>query len=244
MIDDRAAFEADTHAKAQAMARDAQLQELATETFAASDRYDFSYFWRWLGLPVIQTPDDIVTLQEIVWETRPQVIVETGFARGGSAILFSSLLTLLGEGIVVSVDVDVRLHNRGAVEEHPLGGRVRFVEGSSTDAATLEQVRGLIPEGARVMVVLDSDHTHEHVLAELRLYASFVTEGQFLVVSDTVLEQIPKQAHRPRGWGPGNNPMTAVHAFLVETDRFEPDPWFNGKLLVTSSRGGYLRCIR
>ena len=112
------------------MAEDAQVRDLATRTFAASDRYDYSYFWRWLGLPIIQVPDDIVTMQEIIWETRPQVVIETGFARGGSAILYSSILTLIGDGIVVSVDIDIRAHNRAAVEGHPLGGRVRLVEGS------------------------------------------------------------------------------------------------------------------
>jgi cephalosporin hydroxylase len=142
----------------------------------------------------------------------------------------------------VSVDIDVRDHNRRAVEDHPLGRRVRFVQGSSTDAATLQQVRDLIPAGARVMVVLDSDHSHAHVLEELRRYAPLVTPGQFLVVSDTIIEDIPAQTHRPRHWGPGDNPKTALQEYLGETDRFEPDPWFNGKQLVTSSRGGYLRC--
>ena len=225
------------------MAEDAQVRDLATRTFAASDRYDYSYFWRWLGLPIIQVPDDIVTMQEIIWETRPQVVIETGFARGGSAILYSSILTLIGDGIVVSVDIDIRAHNRAAVEEHPLGGRVRLVEGSSTAPETLDRVRALIPDGARVMVILDSNHTHQHVLEELRLYGPLVTEGQFLVVSDTVIEDIPPQTHRPREWGPGNNPKTALQEYLRETDRFEPDPWYNSKVLITSSRGGYLRRV-
>ena len=225
------------------MAQDARVRDLATRAFAASDRYDYSYFWRWLGLPIIQTPDDIVAMQEIIWETRPQVVVETGFARGGSAILYSSILALVGEGIVVSVDIDIRAHNRTAVEEHPLGGRVRLVEGSSTAQETFHRVLALIPNGARVMVILDSNHTHEHVLEELRLYGPLVTEGQFLVVSDTVVEDIPPQSHRPREWGPGNNPKTALQEYLLETDRFQPDPWYNSKVLITSSRGGYLLCV-
>ena len=128
------------------------------------------------------------------------------------------------------------------VEEHPRTDQVTFVEGSSTAPETLERVRALIPDDARVMVVLDSNHTHDHVLDELRLYGPLVTEGQFLVVSDMVIEDIPVQTHRPREWGPGNNPKTAVNAYLQETDRFEPDPWYNSKVLITSSRGGYLRC--
>lgn len=244
LMDDRDAFDHQARSSAARMARDAGLHELAVRAFAEADRYDFSYLWKWLGLPIIQTPDDIVALQEIIWETRPQVIIETGFARGGSAILFSSILELIGEGLVISVDIDIREHNRVVVEQHPLGGRIHFVEGSSTAPDTIDRVRAIIPDSALVMVVLDSNHTHQHVLDELRYYGPLVTQGQFLVVSDTVVEDIPPQTHRPREWGPGNNPKTALQDYLRETDRFEPDPWFNGKLLITSSRGGYLRCVR
>jgi cephalosporin hydroxylase len=244
MSDDRAAFEVGIREGAARMAEDDRLMHLALETSFGADRYGFTYFWKWLGLPIIQTPDDIVATQEIIWETRPQVIIETGFARGGSAILYSSILTLIGDGIVVSVDIDIRAHNRAAVEGHPLGGRVRLLEGSSTAPETLDRVRALIPDGARVMVILDSNHTHEHVLEELRLYGSLVTEGQFLVVSDTVIEDIPPQTHRPRKWGPGNNPKTALQEYLSEAHRFEPDPLYNSKVLITSSRGGYLRNLR
>jgi cephalosporin hydroxylase len=225
------------------MAADPGVQHLAIRALVASDAFDYTYFWKWLGLPIIQMPDDIVAMQEIIWETRPQVVIETGFARGGSAILYSSILQLMGEGRVVSVEIDIREHNRRAVEEHPLGERVDFVEGSSTVPDTVDRVRALIPDGARVMVVLDSNHTHQHVLDELRLYGPLVTEGQFLVVSDTVVEDIPPQTHRPREWGPGNNPKTALEEYLRETDRFQPDPWINGKVLISSSKGGYLRCV-
>jgi cephalosporin hydroxylase len=241
MQDDREAFRLETRRQAMEMARDEDLGKIALRTTEASDRYGFTYMWTWLGLPIIQMPDDIVATQEIIWETRPQVIIETGFARGGSALLYSSILTLIGEGTVVSVDIDIRLHNRRAVEEHPLAGRIRLIEGSSTAPETLDRVKALIPDGARVMVVLDSNHTHDHVLQELRLYGPLVTEDQFLIVADTVVEDIPPQTHRPREWGPGNNPKTALQAYLSETDRFEPDPWYNSKVLITSSRGGYLR---
>lgn len=242
-MDDRAAFEDHARSSAARMAKDAELRALAIKAFAVSDRYDFSYLWRWLGLPIIQTPDDIVAMQEIIWETRPQVVIEIGFARGGSAVLYSSILELIGEGRVITVDIDFRQHNRRAVEEHPFGDRVDFVEGSSTAPETMDRVRAFVSDGARVMVVLDSNHTHQHVLDELRYYGPLVTKGQFLVVSDTILEDIPPQAHRPREWGRGNNPKTALQEYLRETDRFEPDPWFNSKLLITSSRGGYLRCV-
>jgi cephalosporin hydroxylase len=240
-MDDREAFERQSRADASRMAQDGDLRRLATQTAMWADRYNYTYFWRWLGLPIIQTPDDILVIQEIIWECRPQVIVETGLARGGSAILYSSILSLIGEGSVVSVDIDVREHNRRAVAEHPLGRRVTLVEGSSTDGDALDQVQSLIPEGARVMVVLDSYHTHDHVLEELRLYGPLVTPGQFLVVCDTALEENPEQTHRPRDWGPGNNPMTALTEYARENDQFGTDPRFTDKLLISSSHAGFLR---
>ena len=223
-MDDREGFERRIREDATRMAADTELRNLALVTTSASDRHGYTYFWKWLGLPIIQTPDDIVAMQEIIWDERPQVIVETGFARGGSAILFSSILTMIGDGLVVSVDIDMRDHNRKATEHHPHGDRVGLVEGSSTAPETLDRVRALIPAGARVMAVLDSDHTHDHVLDELRLYGPLVTAGQFLIVSDTVIEDIPPQTYRPRKWGPGNNPKTALQEYLRESDRFEPIP--------------------
>jgi len=189
-------------------------------------------------------PTDVVAFQEIVWETRPQLIVETGVARGGSIILSASLLQLLGEGQVIGVDIDIRPHNRRAIEEHPLAHRVRLLEGSSTDPQLVEEVRRAAATVDRVMVVLDSNHTHQHVLDELRLYAQFVTPGQFLVVADTIIDCIPRQEHRPRPWGPNDNPATALRQYLKEDADFEPDPIVNQKLLMTSSPGGYLRRVR
>ena len=224
------------------MASDQSLRSLDHSIVEASDQRSYSYMWTWLGLPIIQMPSDIVAMQEIIWENRPQVVVETGFARGGSTILYSSILELIGEGTVVAVDIEFRDHNREAVEKHLLGHRIRYVEGSSTDDAVLAQV-GAIADGAeRVMVILDSDHTHAHVLEEIRRYAPLVTPGQFLVVADTVVEHIARQEHRPRTWGPGDNPQTAVDQFMAENPgMFEVDDWANNKLLMSSSRGGYLR---
>ena len=226
------------------MSTDASLAELATQLFAASDAYNYSYQWNWLGLPIIQLPADMVALQEVIWETRPDVIVELGVARGGSLIFYSSILHLIGQGRVIGVDIDLRPHNRDAIEAHPMAQRITLIDGSSVEPATVQNVRGNIDEGDRVMVILDSNHTHEHVTRELELYGPLVTEGQFLVVADTIVEQIPVQSHRPREWGPGNNPATAVKEYLTSSDRFEPDPWINAKLLVTNSPGGYLRCIK
>lgn len=240
-VSDLEEFEIAQRRHAAAIAADDQLQRLALRATIAADRHDYSYVWRWLGVPVIQMPTDIVAMQEIIWETRPQVVIETGVARGGSVILYASILQLLGEGSVIGIDIDVRSHNRRVIESHPLAHRIELVEGSSVDDRTLEEVRRRIGSASRVMVVLDSDHAHDHVLAELRAYSDLVTPGQFIVVADTMVELLPVQEHRPRHWGPANNPMTALRAFLQEDERFEIDAYTNGKLLMTSNPSGYLR---
>ena len=241
-MDDRDDFLRMQHARAAGMAADPEVRALDLSLTTASDRHDYSYMWRWLGLPIIQMPTDIVQMQEIIWENRPQVIVETGVARGGSVILYSSMLRLLGEGKVVAVDIDIRPHNRRAIEEHPFSDLVVLIEGSSTDPAVLDEIRREIGDAQRVMVVLDSHHSHEHTLGELRLYAPLVTPGQFMIVADTLLEELPVQEHRLRPWGPGDNPKTAVDAFLAEEpDVFDVDRFSNDKLLLSSSRSGYLR---
>ncbi|MCU1496683.1 MAG: cmcI [Acidimicrobiales bacterium] len=241
--DDRAEFEAANRRAAAAMAADEDLQRKALDVVIEADRHGYSYQWTWLGLPIIQMPPDIVATQEVIWATRPQLIIETGVARGGSVILSSSLLELIGEGEVVAIDIDIRAHNRQAIEQHPLSHRVTLVEGSSLDPAVIDQVRARAEGVERVMVVLDSNHTHDHVLAELEAYAPLVSSGQYLVVADTVVERIPTQEHRPRPWGPGDNPETALLAYQQAHPEagFEPDAHLNAKLLMTSSPGGYLR---
>ena len=201
-----------------------------------------------MGVPIIQMPADILATQEAVWSTRPDVIIETGIARGGSVVCMASLLELLGgDGIVVGVDIDIRTHNRETIERHPMARCIRLVEGGSVDEATLAAVRALIPQGARVMAVLDSDHSRAHVLAELRAYAPLVTEGCYLVVADTVVghmsaDEAPRK--RSQVLSRGDEPLSARDDFLGETDRFEVDPVLNGKLVLSSSPGGYLRCIK
>jgi cephalosporin hydroxylase len=244
MIDDRARFEDEKRAAAERMSADTALAADALALNTAADRYDWSYQWSWLGLPIIQMPPDIVALQEVIWETRPQLVIETGIARGGSVVLSASILELIGEGEVLGIDIDIRPHNRAAVEAHPLARRIGMLEGSSVDEAVVAEAHRVARRVERVMVILDSDHSHDHVLAELRAYAPLVTVGQFLVVADTFVEHIPSQEHRPRSWGPGNNPATALRAWLGESEGFEPDPFVNAKLLLTASPGGYLRRVR
>jgi cephalosporin hydroxylase len=244
VADDRSKFEEDKRVHAAAMAKDSDLHRKALDVVIDSDRHNWSYQWSWLGVPIIQMPPDVVATQEVIWETKPQVIIETGVARGGSLIFYASILELIGEGRVIGIDIDIRPHNRQSVESHPLSKRIDLFQGSSVDAALVARIADEIKGAERVMVILDSNHTHEHVLDELRLYAPLVTKGQFLIVADTVVEDIPEQAHRPRPWGPGNNPGTALDTFLTENDRFIRDPFINAKLLITSSPGGYLRCVK
>jgi cephalosporin hydroxylase len=230
--------------RVEAMAADTELRAVATEFFLRSCEHRYSYNFTWLGRPIIQYPQDIVALQEIVWRTRPDVIVETGIAHGGSAVLFASLLQLLGgDGRVVAVDIDIRAHNRAAIESHPLAGRITLIEGSSVDAAVAGRVRAAATGAQSVMVVLDSNHTHEHVRAELALYSPLVRKGGYLVVMDTVVENMAPDSFPDRPWGKGDNPLTAVREFLAENSRFEIDREVDDKLLVSVAPGGYLRCV-
>lgn len=245
MSDDRNAFAA--HAKQQCLAlgEDHALFERAVDTVVELDRYDYSYLWSWLGLPIIQMPADVLATQEVIWTAKPDVIVETGVARGGSVVFLASMLQLLGRGTVIGVDIDLRAHNRESIQDHPLAHRIKLVEGGSTHRETLERVRELIPAGSKVMVILDSNHSREHVLGELRAYGPMVTPGQYLVVADTLLGRIrPDQTPKKRSaiWEPGNEPLSALKQYIDETGRFEVDPVINGKLVISSSPGGYLRC--
>jgi cephalosporin hydroxylase len=184
-----------------------------------------------------------MALQEIVTSTRPEVIVETGVAHGGSLVFSASLLALLGgEGRVVGVDIDIRPNNRERLETHPLSKYITLIEGSSIDESVLSQVREIVDE-RRVLVVLDSNHTHAHVLRELELYSPMVREGGYVVVFDTALEDAPKEMADDRPWGPGNSPRTAIAEFLEDNSRFQIDRALGGKLHITVSPDGYLKCI-
>jgi cephalosporin hydroxylase len=227
-----------------ALGADASLRQRSLEFLRAAHKHRYSYNFTWLGRPIIQYPADVLALQEVIWSTRPDLIVETGVAHGGSLVLHASILELLrGRGLVVGIDVALRPHNRRAIEEHPLSHRIVLVEGSSTDAAVLDTVREAARGAGRVMVMLDSMHTHDHVLREMELYGPLVTPGCYLVVQDTVIEDMPG-AFPGRPWGPGNNPRTAVQEFLKRTDRFVVDEEIGSKLLVSGAPDGYLRCVR
>ena len=245
--DDRQEFEAHKQEMCLALGRDNDAFRQSVETVVALDKYDYSYLWSFLGVPIIQMPADVMATQEVIWATKPDVIIETGVARGGSMIMMAAMLKLIGKGKVVGVDIDIRAHNREAIETHPMSPLIELIEGPSTAAETLAKVKASIPAGGSVMVVLDSDHSRDHVLDELRHYGPLVTEGQFLVVADTLLgrvEAAQTPTKRSKIWHPGDEPLTALNTYLGETDRFQPDDVINGKLVVSSSPGGYVRCIR
>lgn len=227
----------------------------ARSSIAAQYSYNFS----WLGRPIIQYPQDMVALQELVWDVKPDLIIETGIAHGGSLILSASLLASLDmcEAIetgaslnprisrrkVLGIDIDIRAHNRAAIEAHPMASRIQMIQGSSVAADVVSQVHAVAANYRRVLVCLDSNHTHEHVLAELMAYAPLTSVGSYCVVFDTIVEDLPKEMFPDRPWGPGNNPKTAVWEYLKTHPEFQIDKRMHNKLLITVAPDGYLKRI-
>jgi len=241
---DRDAFERAKQSNAERQAADPNLRRLALQIINDSDRFAYGYNWTWLGLPMIQMPEDVIVAQEVIWETRPDVIIETGIAWGGSVLFNASMLQLIGKGKVLAVDLNLMDHVAAKIMSFPFSDRITLFKGSSTDPEIVARIKAEIPAGASVMVTLDSNHTHEHVLNELRTDGPLVTKGQFAVVGDTIIENMPDTSHRPRAFGPGNSPKTALDQYLSETDCFTVDPRLNAKQLLTYHPGGYLRRIK
>jgi cephalosporin hydroxylase len=226
------------------MARDTELADLALQCVAKSFRHEYMYHFTWLGVPIIQFPEDILAVQEIIWETKPELIIETGIARGGSSVFFASMLELLGnDGQVAAVDIDIRAPNRKVIEDHPMSRRITMFEGSSTDESIAARIARMA-EGKRVLVCLDSNHTHEHVLRELELYAPLVHEGGYVVVFDTIVEDLPDHFFANRDFTKGNSPSTAIDAFLTADDRFQRDDQRPKKMLVGAIRDGFVRRVK
>jgi cephalosporin hydroxylase len=226
------------------MAADTEVQQLARRLFDRSCEFKYSYNFKWLGRPVIQYPADMMALQEIIWAVKPVVVVETGIAHGGSLVFSASMLELIGgPGRVIGVDIEIRPHNRAAIEQHPLSKRITMIEGSSVDEAVAARVKALCGNAGPVLVILDSNHTHEHVARELELYSPLVGKGSYLIVFDTVIEDMPSTAFPDRPWAHGNNPKTAVREFLARNRRFVVDKEVENKLLLSVAPEGYLKCI-
>lgn len=237
------AFEAECQAEIVDQGANAKLKDLARDFYNESAKHKYTYHFSWMGRPIIQLPQDMMAMQEIIWQVKPDLVIECGIAHGGSILYYASLLELQGHGEVLGIDRDIRAHNREAIEAHPMFKRVSMIEGSSLDPAIVEQVRAAAA-GKKVIVVLDSNHTHEHVLQELRLYAPLVSVDSYCVVMDTVVENMPEDAFPDRPWGKGDNPRTAVWAYLEENRDFEIDSQIHNKLLITVAEDGYLRRVR
>lgn len=218
-------------------------RELADTFMEQSIKQKYSYNFEWLGRPIIQYPQDLIAMQELIWKLQPDLIIETGIAHGGSLVFYASMLELIGKGQVVGVDIDIRTHNRTAILSHPMYKRITMIEGSSIADDVVAKVKHLAEGKQTVLVTLDSNHTHDHVFKELTLYSPFVTPGSYLVVFDTIIEELPDDIYPDRPWGQGNNPKTAVWEFLKNNKHFEIDKSIQDKLVITASPDGYLKRI-
>lgn len=217
----------------------------------------YSYNFEWLGRPIIQYPQDVVAMEEIIWRVKPDLIIETGIAHGGSLIFSASMLALLdmceaieqrrsidpsrSERKVLAVDIDIRQHNQAAIEKHPMSSRIQMIQGSSIAPEIISEVKSIAANHKKLLVCLDSNHTHEHVLAELQAYAPLVTVESYCVVFDTVIEDLPKEMFPDRPWGPGDNPKTAVWEFLETHPEFEIDKSIDNKVLISVAPDGFLK---
>ena len=229
----------------EAMHRDPDMMSAARTFLGKTFEHGYYRNFSWLGRPIIQYPQDVLALQELIWEYKPTLVLETGVAHGGALILYASILELIGgRGDVIGVEVEYREHNKRAVEAHPLARRISVLEGSSVDPKVLGEVRKRAEGHERIMVVLDSLHTHEHVLEELRQYSPLVRKGGPLVVFGTSVGEIDPNIDLKRQWDQRRNPKSALEEFMRESDRFEVDREINEKLLITDAPGGYLRCIK
>ena len=221
-----------------------RLRQAADAFNVESNKAQYSYNFSWMGRPIIQYPQDMIAMQEIIWNVQPDLIIETGIAHGGSLIYYASLLELIGKGEVLGIDIDIREHNRKEIESHPMIKRIKMLQGSSVDGALVREVEKYAVGKKSVMVCLDSNHTHRHVLDELKFYSSFVTTGSYLVVFDTIVEDLPENYLPGRAWAKGDNPKTAVHEFLKTHPEFIIDTDIDNKLLVSVAPQGYLKRIK
>jgi cephalosporin hydroxylase len=243
-------FDKEVSERIQGNSKNEELVEAAQAFMKKSIGAQYSYNISWLGRPIIQYPQDIVAMQELIWSLQPDLIIETGIAHGGSLIFSASMLELNAscggppDAEVVGIDIDIRPHNREAIEAHPLFKRITMIQGSSTSPETVEQVRRKAAGRRRVLVCLDSNHTHDHVLAELGAYAPLTSVGSYCVVFDTIVDELSSEMLHGRPWGPGNNPKTAVFEFLKTHPEFQIDKRMDHKLLISVAPDGYLKRVR
>ncbi len=221
----------------------AKLKKAASDFNIISNKELYSYNFSWMGRPIIQYPQDMIAMQELIWEIKPDLIIETGIAHGGSLIYYASIMELIGKGEVIGIDIDIREHNKKEIEAHPMFKRIKMIQGSAIDTEIVAKAASYIKPGMTVMVCLDSNHTHDHVLEELKLYAPLVTLGSYCVVFDTIVEDMPKGMY-DRPWDIGNNPKTAVFEYLKTDDSFEINKQIDNKLLISVAPSGYLKKVK
>lgn len=213
---------------------------MALDFLTRADRHNYEYQWTWMGMPIIQMPEDVMLIQQLIYETKPDFIIETGIAWGGSVVYYASLCELMRHGEVIAVDTVLPQSNIDKIMAYPFSKRIHLLQGSSVDKEVFGKIKALIPEDAKVMVILDSNHTHEHVYNELNMYAPLIKSGQYILAQDTLIEFVPKQTHRPRPWGHGNNPWTAVQKFLSENTNFTNNNKYNQLSLLTCHKDGWI----
>lgn len=244
------AFDDEVRERIAANGRNGPLREAARSFMRESTEPKYSYNFAWLGRPIIQYPQDIVAMQELIWSLQPDLIVETGIAHGGSLIFSASMLELNAacggpkDARVVGVDIDIRAHNRAAIEAHPMMRRITMIQGSSIAPEIVAAIRAHTVGKKSILVCLDSNHTHDHVVAELEAYAPMTTVGSYCVVFDTIVEDLPQELSGERPWGPGDNPKTAVRRFLAGHPEFEVDRRIDRQLLIGVAPEGYLKRVR
>jgi len=237
---DRKSFESEKLASIAGARADSELLRKGLDFVAHSDKHKYGYNWTWMDLPIIQMPEDIVLTQEMLWEVKPDFVIELGIAWGGSLAMYAAFMELAGKGQVIGIDITIPKHNYDAIMACPVSSRITLIEGSSIDSSIFEKVKAQIPTGSRVMMVMDSNHTHDHVYQELKLWSPLVEAGNYIIVSDTIVEHIPTQDHRPRPWGPGNNPGTAAIKFLEENTRFTSSNKYSDRAIASFNPSGYL----
>jgi cephalosporin hydroxylase len=228
----------------QRQGEDKKLKQAGFDFLKETSQYNYTYNFTWMGVPIIQVPQDMIAMQEIIWEVKPDLIIETGIAHGGSLVYYASIMELIGHGTVLGIDIDIRDHNRERLENHPMIKRIKMIQGSAIDKETVAKVAEIAKDAKKIMVVLDSNHTHDHVLEELKLYSPFVSLNSYLVVFDTAVEDMPEGFYKTRPWGKGNNPKTAVWEFLKSNDSFSIDKTIDNKLIISVAPEGFLKRVK